>query len=155
MKKLRLLFCLLVVVCIVASSSTTFSAIPQGKFPIEIFSSRDTPNQHERVLIKRLEQSFNNSPKFRVTNSNEDRIMLTILINEYIPGVVSTDVFASSTPINTFSLVWLVKPKNKHAYFIWHNSGRFQTYDHLNNYILDEANIIASKIRNYYSHLFD
>jgi len=155
MKKLRLLFCLLVVVCIVASSSTTFSAIPQGKFPIQIMSSRDNPNQHERLLLNQLEKAFNNSPNFRVTNINENRIILAILLNEYIPSVLSTDVLASASPINTFSIVWSAKHKDKHAFTIWHNSGRYGTYKDLTEYILDEANIIATKIKKHYSHLYD
>jgi hypothetical protein len=155
MKKLRLLFCLLVVVCIITSSSTTFSAMPQGKFPIQICSSRTNPNNNEIFLIKRLEKAFNNSPDFRVTNTEENRIILGILINEYIPSVISSDVLASAAPIKSFSLVWLARPKNKHTYFIWHNSGRFQTYEDLTEYIVKEAYTTVWNIKNNYPYVFD
>mgnify|MGYP001378605011 CR=1 FL=1 len=154
MKKLRLLLCLLIVVCIIASSST-FSAMPQGKFPIRIISSRENPNQYERTLINHLEKAFNNSSKFRVTNNNEDRIILTLLINEYFPGVASSDVLATATPIKTFSLVWATKSKNNHANLLWHDAGNFQTYEQLTQYILKQADTMLSWIKNSYSYLFD
>ena len=155
MKKLRLLFCLLVVVCIITSSSTTFSAMPKGKFPIRIMSSRENPTKNERALISELERAFNNSTNFRVTNINEDRIILMLLLDEHIPSVISTDVLATASPINTFSLVWLAKPADKHAYFIWHNSGRYTSFTELSKYILNGANNIVLQIKNHYSYLFN
>jgi len=154
MKKLRLLFCLLVVVCIIASSST-FSAMPQGKFPIRIISSRENPNQYEREVIKQLERAFNNSPNFRVTTNNEDRIILSILIQNYIPGTVSTDVFATSSPVNIYTLVWLAKPKNNHAFFIWHDLGRYVSYNDIINHVIKSADIIVWQIKNNYSYIFE
>jgi hypothetical protein len=155
MKKLRLLLCLLIVVCIIASSST-FSAMPKGKFPIRFRASSDTPNQYEKELMKHLEITFSKSSYFRISNDlNEDRIILMFIVDRHIPGIVSTDVLASATPINTFSLVWLAKPADKHAYFIWHSAGTFQTPQDLAQYIHKQAIITATKIRNNYSYLFD
>mgnify|MGYP001384024882 CR=1 FL=1 len=153
MKKLRLLFCLLVVVCVIASSST-FSAMPQGKFPIQVISSRSNPNNYEKQLTSYLVKALNNSPNFRNSNGEENRIMLQIIISRYFPGVVSSDAFASSTPINTYSLVWLAKPKNKHAYYIWHDSGTFQTLENLTQYILKEANSIVLTIKEECPYVF-
>jgi len=155
MKKLRLLFCLLVVVCIITSSSTTFSAMPKGKFPIRILPTVDNPNQYERELLRHLEKTFNNSPNFKVTKEEEDRIILLFIVDRHIPGVVSTDVLASANPINTYSLVWLAKPKDKHAYYLWHDAGTFSRYEDLSQYILKETNITVTKIKNYYSYLFE
>jgi hypothetical protein len=154
MKKLRLLFCLLVVVCIIASSST-FSAMPQGKFPIQIYSDRPTPNNFEKNLIIHLEKAFNNSSKFRISHVEENRIMLGILANEYIPGVISTDVLASASPVNVYSLVWSAKPKNKHAYVIWHGLGRFESYAKFTQIILEDADVIVWKIKNQCPYVFD
>jgi len=128
--------------------------MPKGKIPIEIFSSRETPNQLEQDLIRRLEKTLEKSSKFRITNKNENRIVLTILLNEYIPSVVSTDVWASSTPIKTFSFIWLAKPSKTHGYVLWHDSNRFQTLDHLVNYILQQADTMVLEIKTYYPDIF-
>jgi hypothetical protein len=154
MKKLRLLFCLLVVVCIIASSST-FSAMPQGKFPIRVMSSRDNPNQYERELTRHLEKAFNNSPNFRLASTNENRIILIFLLDRYNPGIVSSDVFASATPINTFSLVWFAKPKDKYAHYLWHTTGSYKTYEALSQFILQQAEIMVQDIKKNYSYIFD
>jgi len=155
MKKLRLLLCLLIVVCIIASSSITFSAMPQGKFPIQILSARPTPNNYEKEIITYLNRAFNNSTSYRISNNEENRIMLRILINRYYPGVVSTDVFATSNPINTFTLVWLAKPKNKHAFYIWSDSGKFQSYEELTRYIIEETDTMVWTIKNQCPYVFD
>jgi hypothetical protein len=154
MKKLRLLFCLLVVVCIIASSST-FSAMPQGKFPIQIMSSRDNPTPTERQVVKQLERAFNNSPNFRVTNIDENRIMLGILMQEYIPGVVSTDVLASASPVKIYTLVWLAKPKGNHAYFVWHQLARYSSYNEITEHVLKSADTIVWRIKNIHNYVFD
>jgi len=150
-----MLLCLLIVVCIIASSSITFSAMPKGKFPIQIMSDRVTPNHMEYELIKRLEKAFNNSPNFRVTNIDENRIMLGILLQEYKPGIASSDVFATATPICVYSLIWVAKPKNKHANIIWHDLGRFQTYEQLIQYVLEEANTTVSRIKIEFPYIFN
>ncbi len=78
----KVLFICLVALSI-AFSSNVFSAIPQGKFPIQILSSRQNPNNFELEIIKRTETLFEKSPNFRVTNKDEDRLVLLILIDEY------------------------------------------------------------------------
>jgi len=154
MKKLRLLFCLLVVVCIIASSST-FSAMPKGKFPIQIMSSRNEPTPTERQVINQLESAFSNSPKFRVTSSyDEDRIILLVLMQDYIPGVASTDVFATAAPVKIYTLVWLAKPVDNHACFLWHELGRYSTYSDITKQALISANSMVWLIKNKYSYLF-
>jgi hypothetical protein len=155
MKKLRLLLCLLIVVCIIASSSITFSAMPKGKFPIRIVASRDNPTKYDRELLRHLELTFKNSPNFRVTNIDENRLILMFKLTEYIPSVISNDSLATASPINTFTLVWLAKPKGKHAYFIWYDSGRYFSYDSLVKYILEQAETMVWSINNEYPHLFD
>jgi len=155
MKKLRMLLCLLIVVCIIASSSITFSAMPKGKFPIQIISTREPLNRYELELVKRLKNSFNNSSNFRITNIDENRIMLGILMQEYIPSVVSSDVLATASSVNVYTLVWMVKPKNKHAYIIWYDMGRYQSYDSLTQYILKQAETMVWSIKNQYPYLLD
>jgi len=150
-----MLLCLLIVVCIIASSSITFSAMPQGKFPIEIFSSRETPNQLEEEFVNILINNFNNSPKYRVTNINENRIILTFLLNKHVPGIASTDVFATASPIYTFSLIWVAKPQNTHGYIIWHDSGSYRSYNDLAHYILQQADVTVRNIKRQYPNIFN
>lgn len=150
----KVLFICLILLSVVISS-TAFSAIPEGKFPIQFISDRRTPSNEERELIKNLVGYFNNSPKYRVTSNEENRIMLGILINEYTPSVASSDWLASASPINTYSIVWMAKPMNKHAYVIWHDSGRYQTYQDLILYILKNADSIVWKIKNQCPYVFD
>jgi len=149
-----MLLCLLIVVCIIASSST-FSAMPKGKFPIEILSSRNEPTPTERQVITELEKAFSNSSKFRVTSSNEDRIMLLVLMQDYRPGVASTDVFATASPVRIYTLVWLAKPVDNHACFLWHELGRYGTYNDIIQQALKSADAMVRIIKNEYSYLFE
>lgn len=152
MKKV-LMTCLVLLSVLV--SSTAFSAIPDGKFPIQVVSSRDNPNDFERIMTVYLQKALNSSRKYRATDNEENRIMLSFLINEYIPAVSSSDWLASASPIKTYSIVWLAKPKNKHAYIIWHDSGRIQSDDEFIKYILEEANTTIWKIKNQCPYVFD
>lgn len=151
MKKNFLLF--LVVACI-AISSSAFSAIPEGKFPIQILSSRYNPNNFEREMIAYLNHAFINSPKYRISNVDENRLMIRILIDEFIPGVISTDWLASATPIRVYTIVWLAKPKNKHAYYIWHDMGRLANYQEATEYILKSADTMVTTIKNDCPYVF-
>ena len=152
MKKI-IIFCL-IFMCIVVSSNA-LTAMPQGKFPVQILSSRNIPNNYEREMIQHLERAYNNSSKYRITNIEEDRIMLRILIEEYIPGVISTDWLASATPVRVYTIVWLAKPKNIHSYYIWHDIGRFTNYQQVANYIMDEADTIVWRIKNLCPYVFE
>ena len=152
MKKIFMLF--LVVTCIVISSSA-FSAIPEGKFPIQILSSRVNPNSFEKEVIPYLENTFNKSPKYRISNVEENRIVISILINKYFPAVASSDWLASAAPIITYSIVWIAKPKNEHGYYIWHDSGDFRDCDELVQHILKEADVKVWRIKNLCPYVFD
>lgn len=152
MKKV-LLTCLILLSVLV--SSTAFSAIPEGKFPIQFLSSRKAPNEYERALIRSLESTFNNSSRYRVSNIEENRLAVSILIEEFIPGVISSDWLASATPVRVYTIVWLAKPKNEHAYYLWHDVGRLTNYKEVSQYILDQAGSMVDRIKNRCPYVFE
>lgn len=152
MKK-SIFFCLALIFSFISSSA--FSAIPQGKFPIEICADRAHPNEIEVGTVQYLQKFFQNSPKFRVTDKDEDRIKLGIIIDKYVPVVASKNFVASATPIFTYSVVWLAKPKDKHAYILWHDAGKFFNNEQFSSYILREANTNVLRIKNLCPYVFD
>ncbi len=149
----KILFICLVALSIVFSSNV-FSAIPQGKFPIQILSSRRNPNNFELEIIKRTETLFEKSPNFRVTNKDEDRLVLLILIDEYFPATFSSDPLAFAERVEVFTLVWLAKPKNKLPYFLWHDLGWLH-YTRTPEYIVNQAEVQIDKIKNRYPNIFN
>ncbi|HPT87797.1 MAG TPA: hypothetical protein PL004_08095 [Bacillota bacterium] len=149
----KILFICLVALSIVFSSNV-FSAVPQGKFPIQIVSSRSNPNEYEKEIIQRTEMLLEKTQKFRITQNEEDRLVLQILISDYIPSVVSTDPFAFARRVEAYTLVWLAKPKNKLPYFLWHDIGWLH-YTITPEYIVSQAEFQVDKIKNRYPYIFN
>lgn len=149
----KVLFICLIALSIIFSSNV-FSAMPQGKFPIQIVSTRTPPNSYEKEIIHQTEILMEKSQKFRITYSEEDRLVLQILISDYIPAVVSTDPLAFAERVEAFTLVWLAKPKNKYAYFLSHDIGWLH-YKGTPEYIVRQASFIVDKLKKQYPNIFN
>jgi len=149
----KVLFVFLVALSIVFSSNA-FSAMPQGKFPIQIVSSRKNPNNYEKEIIQRTELLIEKSQKFRITHIDENRLLLQILIDDYKPIAISSDPFAFARRIESFTLVWLAKPKNKLPYFLWHDLG-WLDFNETPEYIVEQAEVQVNKIKNRYPFIFN
>lgn len=146
----------ILVICLVTLSiifsSSVFSAIPKGKFPIQVLYENANTSDWNNFLDY-LRKSFQNSDNFRLANKDEDRVQVRLLLSEYVPRV--SDWRASAEKIYTYSIVWTAKPKGKHEYLIWHNSGRFFSLEELCKIIINQTNDIVIMIKNDLPYIFN